>query len=132
MENAFRDCPRVFVVDDEEDIAKMIAVVLQMKQFDAIAYSEPLKALQDADAAPPDYLVSDVAMPGMSGIDLALAMQAKVPSCKVLLFTGDVGAPVLVEEARNNGVHDFALLMKPVHPMALVGALAALRSKHSE
>ncbi len=129
MENAFRDCPRVFVVDDEEDIAKMIAVVLQMNKFDATAYCEPLKALQEADSSPPDYLVSDIAMPGMNGIDLALAMQAKVPSCKVLLFTGDVGAPALVEEAKKSG-HDFALLMKPVHPMALVGALAALRSKH--
>jgi FixJ family two-component response regulator len=129
MENAFRDCPRVFVVDDEEDIAKMIAVILQMKKFDATAYCEPVKALEEADATPPEYLVSDIAMPGMNGIDLALAMRAKVPSCKVLLFTGDVGAPALVEEARKGG-HDFALLMKPVHPMALVGALASLRSKH--
>jgi FixJ family two-component response regulator len=129
MENAFDGCPRVFVVDDEEDIAKMIAVILQMKRFDATAYCEAIKALQDADSMPPDYLVSDIAMPGMNGIDLALAMQAKVPSCRVLLFTGDVGAPALVEEARKNG-HDFALLMKPVHPMALVGAIASLRSKH--
>jgi FixJ family two-component response regulator len=129
MENAFRDCPRVFVVDDEEDIAKMIAVILQMNKFDATAYSEPLKALQEADSTPPDYLVSDIAMPGMNGIDLALAMQAKAPSCKVLLFTGDAGAPALVEEAKKAG-HDFALLMKPVHPIALVGALAPLRSRH--
>jgi DNA-binding NtrC family response regulator len=129
MENAFRDCPRVFVVDDEEDIAKMIAVILQMNKFDAIAYSEPAKALEGAETAPPNYLVSDIAMPGMNGIDLALAMQAKVPSCKVLLFTGDVGASTLVEAAKKSG-HDFALLMKPVHPMALVGALASLRSKH--
>src|SRR5271170_1816914 len=100
MENAFEDCPRVFVVDDEEDIAKMIAVVLQMKKFDATAFCAPLTALEQADTTPPDYLVSDIAMPGMNGIDLALAMQAKVPSCKVLLFTGDVGAPALVEEAR--------------------------------
>jgi FixJ family two-component response regulator len=129
MENAFRDCPRVFVVDDEEDIAKMIAVVLQMNKFDAIAYSEPLKALEDADATPPEYLVSDITMPGLNGIDLAIAMQDKVQSCKVLLFTGDVAAPALVEEANKAG-HHFALLMKPVHPMALVGALASLRPKH--
>jgi DNA-binding NtrC family response regulator len=129
MENAFRDCPRVFVVDDEEDIAKMIAVILQMKKFDATAYSDPVKALQEAEANPPEYLVSDIAMPGMNGIDLALAMQAKAPSCKVLLFTGDLAAPALVEEARKRG-HEFGLLMKPVHPMALVGALASLRSKH--
>jgi FixJ family two-component response regulator len=129
MENAFRDCPRIFVVDDEEDIAKMIAVILQMNKFDAVAFCEPAKALEQADSTPPDYLVSDIAMPGMNGINLALTMQAKIPSCKVLLFTGDVDAPALVEEARKDG-HDFGLLMKPVHPMALVGALASLRSKH--
>lgn len=129
MENAFQDCRRVFVVDDDKDIAKMIAVVLQMNKFDATAYCEPLKALEQADATPPDYLVSDIAMPGMNGIDLALAIQAKVPSCKVLLFTGDPYAPTLLEEAKKDG-HDFALLMKPVHPMALVGALASLRAKN--
>src|SRR5271166_2797202 len=122
MENAFQGRPRVFVVDDEEDIAKMIAVILQMNRFDATAYHEPLRALQAADSAPPDYLVSDVAMPGLNGIDLALAIQAKFPSCKVLLFTGDVDAPALIEEAKKEG-HDFELLMKPVHPVALVGAL---------
>jgi DNA-binding NtrC family response regulator len=129
MQNAFGDCPRIFVVDDEEDIAKMIAVILQMNKFDATAFGEPLKALEQADSTPPDYLVSDIAMPGMNGIDLALAIQTKIPSCKVLLFTGDVGAPALVEEAKKGG-HEFALLMKPVHPMALVEALASLRSRH--
>jgi FixJ family two-component response regulator len=128
MDNPFRNFPRVYVVDDEEDIAKMIAVILQMNKFDATAYSDAHEALRDADAAPPDYLVSDVAMPGLNGIDLALAMQTKAPACKVLLFTGDIDAPKLVEEAKQAG-HDFALLMKPVHPMALVGALAALRGK---
>lgn len=116
-------------MDDEEDIAKMITVILQMNRFDAVAYSEPAKALADAESLAPDYLVSDVAMPGMNGIDLAVAMQARVPACKVLLFTGDVDAPALVGAAKDAG-HDFGLLMKPVHPMALVGALAALRGKH--
>jgi FixJ family two-component response regulator len=48
MENPFEEQPCVFVVDDEEEIAKMFAVVLQMNLFNAIPYSDPLLALQDA------------------------------------------------------------------------------------
>jgi DNA-binding NtrC family response regulator len=128
MDNAFVGKPRVFVVDDEEDIAKMMSVVLQMNLFDAIPYYDPITALRDADRIPPDFLISDISMPGMSGIELAIAMQTKFPACKVLLFTGQTGAAEMVAEARNNG-HNFALLMKPVHPRGLVGALASLRSR---
>jgi len=128
MDNAFEGKPRVFVVDDEEDIAKIMSVVLQMNLFDAVPYQDPIMALREADHTPPDYLISDITMPGMNGIELAIAIQAKVPACKVLLFTGQIGATELVEEARKDG-HSFGLLMKPVHPRALVGALASLRSK---
>ena len=42
MENAFESLPRIFVVDDELDIAKLLVVMLQMNHFDAIPYSDPL------------------------------------------------------------------------------------------
>jgi DNA-binding response OmpR family regulator len=125
MENAFESLPRIFVVDDELDIAKLLVVMLQMNHFDAIPYSDPLVAVHAAKATPPDYLVSDIVMPGMTGIELAIALQREVPTCKVLLFSGEIGASELIKNASAEG-HSFELLQKPVHPKELVEAIRNL------
>ena len=69
--------------------------------------------------------ISDIVMPGMSGIDLAIALQREVPQCKVLLFSGHVGAQELIDQARKLG-HEFVLVQKPIHPTKLVEAIQSL------
>ena len=125
MENAFKCQPRIFVVDDEPDIAKMLTVVLQMNQFDASSHTDPLAAFEAARAAPPEYLISDIVMPGMNGIELAINLQREIPSCKVLLFSGYDGAAELLEDAHASG-HSFTLVEKPIHPKRLVAAILSL------
>ena len=125
MENAFKSQPRIFVVDDEPDIAKMLTVVLQMNQFDASSHTDPQAALDAARTSPPEYLISDIVMPGMSGIELAISMQREMPDCKVLLFSGYDGADALIEDAHASG-HMFTLVQKPIHPKKLVETILAL------
>jgi CheY-like chemotaxis protein len=67
----------------------------------------------------PDLLISDVAMPGISGVDLAIQMRAQYPTCKILLFSGQAATKDLLEDARGQG-HDFDLLLKPVPPTELL------------
>jgi CheY-like chemotaxis protein len=64
---------------------------------------------------PPDLLLTDVVMPGMSGLDLAEVVRAKLPSLKVLLVTGYADHECL---ARIEG-GGFELLRKPLSPEAL-------------
>jgi CheY-like chemotaxis protein len=111
--------PRVFVVDDEPVIASTLAAILQMNGFSAKFFSCPLEALAAARLKAPDLLISDVAMPGISGIDLAIQMRALYPTCKVLLFSGQAATLDLLEGARAQG-HDFDLLQKPVPPTELL------------
>jgi len=124
-ENAFESRPRIFVVDDEPEIAKMLAVVLQLNLFDAVHYFDPAEALAAAKETPPDCLISDVQMPGMNGIDLGIAVMAQCPECKVLLFSGQVDAPEQVQMAKEAG-HAFEFLHKPVHPKVLAEVLVGL------
>jgi DNA-binding NtrC family response regulator len=125
MGNPFKSNPRIFVVDDEVQIAKMLVVILQMNMFDAVPYSDPEAALQAAKQDPPDYLISDVVMSGIDGIQLAIAIRKEIPACKVLLFSGQVGAPELIEKAKEAG-HRFELVQKPIHPKSLVETLLRL------
>ena len=111
--------PRVFVVDDEPVIASTLAAILQVNGFSAKFFTCPLEALTAARLKAPDLLISDVAMPGISGIDLAVQMRAQYPTCKILLFSGQTATLDLLEGARAQG-HDFDLLLKPVHPTELL------------
>ena len=106
---------RIFVVDDEFIIASTLATILQRNGFDTQFFTEPLAVLPAARVNAPDLLITDVVMPGLSGIDLAIALKAEFPSCKILLFSGQAATANLLETARLQG-HDFEMLSKPIHP----------------
>jgi DNA-binding NtrC family response regulator len=106
---------RIFVVDDEFIIASTLATILQRNGFDAVFFTEPLAVLPAARQQAPELLITDVMMPALSGIDLAIALKQEFPNCKVLLFSGQAATANLLEEARLKG-HDFELLSKPIHP----------------
>jgi CheY-like chemotaxis protein len=107
--------PYVVVVDDERVIAETLTIILNENGFSAVFFTNPLDALESAQTAPPDLLVSDIMMPQLSGIDLAIRMRALCPACKILLFSGQTDTAELLTSARGQG-HSFDLLLKPVHP----------------
>ena len=111
--------PRIFVVDDEPVIASTLAAISQMNGFSARFFTCPLEALTEARSKAADLLISDVQMPSISGIDLAIQMRAQYPTCKILLFSGQAATLDLLEDARAQG-HDFDLLLKPVPPTELL------------
>jgi CheY-like chemotaxis protein len=125
--------PRVFVVDDEPVIASTLAAILKTHGYSAISFSSPLEALDAARSNAPDLLLSDVAMPGISGIYLAILMRTNYPDLKILLFSGHAATMDLIEEARISG-HSFPLLVKPLHPSVLLSQIGALVPfpRHSE
>jgi CheY-like chemotaxis protein len=116
---------RIFVVDDEPVIASSLAAILQMNGFSARFFTCPLAALAAARSESPDLVISDVAMPGISGIDLAIQMRAQYPNSKILLFSGQAAALDLLEGARAQG-YDFRLLQKPVFPSELLYEIGQL------
>jgi CheY-like chemotaxis protein len=117
---------RVFVVDDEDVIASSLATILRFQGgFHATSFSDPQQALQAAQAEAPDLLISDVVMPYMSGIDLAIQLRRLSPDCKVLLFSGQAATADLLKAARAAGF-TFELLLKPVHPADLLASIRTL------
>lgn len=115
----------VFVVDDEEIIATTLAIILGGNGFEAVAFTHPLEALRAAEPRCPDILITDVAMPVLNGIDLAIQFKAIYPQCRVLLFSGALSTSARIEEARRKGF-EFPILAKPVHPTELLAALRQL------
>jgi DNA-binding response OmpR family regulator len=111
--------PRVFVVDAETVIASTLELILMSRGFNVHSFADPLAALNAAQSVSPDLLVTDVVMPQMSGIELPFRIRQKRPSCKILLFSGQVSFVDLLAEAQEHG-HEFFVVRKPVHPAVLI------------
>jgi CheY-like chemotaxis protein len=116
---------RVYVVDDESLIASTLAAILNLSGFNATGFTIPHKAITAAEAECPALLITDVSMPEMNGIELAIRFQTICPTCKILLFSGQASTGDLLEAARKQG-RDFQLLSKPVHPADLLAAIRKL------
>ncbi len=114
---------RVFVVDDEDVIASSLAMILRFQGgFHARSFTDPLEALRAVRLDAPDLLISDVVMPELSGIDLAIQLRECCPECRVLLFSGQAATAQLLESAGKMG-YTFEILMKPVHPADLLAKI---------
>ena len=113
---------RVFVVDDEPVIAMTLAQILYLEGYDVIAFTDPKQALEAFRHTCADLLVSDVMMPGLTGVDLAIHVKTLCPSCQVLLISGNATTIDLLSSARERG-HDFLLLAKPIAPPQLIEAI---------
>lgn len=119
----------VFVVDDESVIASTLAAILQNQGFDAKPFTKPLEALLAAYSEAPDLLITDVVMPVLSGIELAIQVRGHCPECKILLFSGQAATSYLLEHARSKG-HDFDLISKPVHPTDLLKKIQSITASN--
>jgi DNA-binding response OmpR family regulator len=116
---------RILIVDDERRIADTSALILQGQGYQtAVAY--------DADAGMarcrefhPHLILTDVVMPGMSGIEMAVVLRREFPDCAILLISGQAATADMLEMARRQG-HTFELLAKPVHPTVLLKRVAQI------
>ena len=112
--------PRVLVVDDEAAICLLLEESLTEAGFQCNTASSGQEALEILQQQEFDVLISDLRMPGMSGLALLEAAQAKYPGMILILATGggDIQAGI---EAKKQYVHDF--LVKPFRLEAVVTTL---------
>jgi CheY-like chemotaxis protein len=116
--------PKVLVADDERVIADTLAMILNQSGFEARAVYSGEKAVELSDTFEPDMLISDVIMADLNGIDAAIRIRSRLPSIKILLFSGQAATADLLEKARTQG-YEFEILAKPVHPQDLLSKLRA-------
>jgi len=114
-----------FVVDDEGVIASTIELILISKGFEARSFVDPHDALEAARLDSPHLLLTDVVMPRMNGIELAIQIRQLHPSCAVLLSSGQTETAGLLEDAIRAG-YEFPIVAKPIHPDALMAKIEEL------
>jgi CheY-like chemotaxis protein len=109
--------PFVLVADDDPLIADTLTAILSMNGFTAVAAYDGSSALEIAEKTAPALLLSNIAMFGMNGVELAAALIEKVPACKVILLSGTTLDKLLKARAAGYG---FPVLTKPIPPEVLL------------
>jgi len=101
---------RIFVIDDETAMGENIQRMLKFPDTTVTAYGDPVQALADALAQPPDLVLLDMRMPGMSGEEVFARLHQAHPGLPIVFFTafGSVEGAVV---AMRNGAFDY--LQKP-------------------
>jgi signal transduction histidine kinase/ActR/RegA family two-component response regulator len=116
------DGRRILVVDDEPAIARVVAESLRRAGYVVVATTDSREArrLFMADPRAFDAVLSDVAMPNLSGVDLGRELLARRPDVPIVLFTG-YSAEFGPDDARAIGFR--AVISKPVTTAVLAEAL---------
>lgn len=116
---------RILIVDDERRIADTSALILQGQGYETAAAYDGDSGLARCREFHPHLVLTDVVMPGMSGIEMAIAIRQEFPGCAILLISGQAATADMLESARRDG-HRFELLAKPVHPTTLLQRVAQI------
>jgi len=107
---------KIIVADDEQVIANSLAAILKQAGFDARAVYSGEMAVEMARDFQADKLISDVFMTGITGIEAAIQVRTMLPSCQILLFSGQ---PETADLAQG----EFNILRKPIDPVDLLARL---------
>lgn len=106
------------MVDDERIVADSLARILRGRGFDSRAVYSGEDAAELAITWKPDAVISDVVMGKMDGVALAIFLTHSLPSCRVLLISGNAATEQLMNESKKLG-HDFPILAKPCRPESI-------------
>ena len=111
---------RIALVEDDDDLRASTAQLLTLAGYAVDAFATAPPALAAIDAEFGGVVVTDVRMPGMSGIELFHALHGRDETLPVILLTGH-GDVAMAVDALKAGAWDF--LTKPFDPAALVAAV---------
>ena len=118
----------IAVVDDDESVRKALVRLLQAAGHAARGFASGNEFLQNRLTDPPDCLMLDLQMPGLSGTDVQRALNRADVHLPVIIITGH-DAPSAREECMRHGA--IAYLCKPLDERMLFGALGlALGIRH--
>jgi two-component system response regulator FixJ len=120
----------VHVVDDDEAVRDSLSFLLMTAGLNVQTYESATAFLATAESLAGGCIISDVRMPGLSGLDLIRALKTREETTPVIIITGHGDVPMAVE-AMKIGAADF--LEKPFDDGTLLAAIRnALDRAHAE
>jgi putative two-component system response regulator len=102
--------PRVLSVDDEQSILRLISRLLEMKGYEVTTSNDPEAVVANFREGAWDVVITDVNMPGMTGLELLHALRARQPDLPIVVVTGEGTVETAIQALREGAT---GMLIKP-------------------
>jgi len=113
---------RILIIDDEGNIRRMLRALLESEGWEVDDAGSAEAGVIRVGEAPPEVILLDLALPGMSGLEALGPLQEMAPGTPIVMMSGEATLAHAVEATRRGAFH---FVEKPLHPEAL---LLTLRS----
>ena len=120
--------PNILVVDDERNILRVVATTLKTEQYDVATAQSAEEAAEKFSQGGFDLVITDLKLPGMSGLDLLEQVRAERPDVPVLMITA-FGTIETAVDAMKRGAFNY--LTKPVNPDELLTVVREALEKYA-
>ena len=107
----------IYIVDDEAVARNGLKLALKKKHYDVAAFETAEAALKAIDKRPPDLVLLDIGLPGMSGVEALEIIKTEHPEVIVVMITAYEDVPTVVSSMKN-GAYEY--VVKPVQMDALL------------
>lgn len=111
------DKKRILLIDNEAGLCRMMEQILLDHGYLTRSYTSPQKAVEEFAPSAWDLVISDIKMPGMSGLEVLQAIKAKQHDIPVIMITAYATVDMSIQALRK-GAYD--MLTKPFEPDELV------------
>jgi DNA-binding NtrC family response regulator len=116
--------PRILVIDDQNDVRAMIAIVLRVKHFEVVEAQSAAAGLKAFEGSPFDLAIVDIFLQDACGFDVIARMRDIVPDLPVVAISG-----MATLDAAPQSSEDVVCLQKPFRPNDLTAAIDEARRR---
>jgi two-component system, LuxR family, response regulator FixJ len=119
--------PIVYIIDDDESVRHSLEFLLDVAGIRVRSFSSADSFLKSSPPLAGACVVTDVRMPGMSGVELAEELRRRAVSTPVIVVTGHADVPLAIQ-AMKAGVADF--IEKPFDDEVMLAAIRNALARH--
>lgn len=120
---------KILIVDDDRNICRVLAALLEEAGLQAVAVYDAETAQKNIEKTEPGLVITDLKMPGKTGMDLLSYCQKKIPSVPVIMITAHADIETAVG-AMKKGAYDF--ITKPFDEAELLAIVKKALSESSQ
>lgn len=119
---------KILVIDDEESMRHMLSLILKKEGYEVIAANGGKEALELVSSISFDFILSDIIMPEMDGLQLLQALKDRKVEATIIMMSayGTINTAV---EAMKRGAYDY--ISKPFRPDEVLMALRKAEERES-
>src|SRR5262249_43742555 len=118
---------RILIVEDDENLRRVMHIQLNREGYETSSAADSEQAIPILEKSPQDLVITDLNLPGISGIELLKKVRVEYPETAVIVMTA-FGTVQTAVEAMKAGAYDY--ITKPIHPYELTALVSRALDHH--